>query len=162
MLQGEPSEYYFLLPWMLPVRNDRKHCSMTIKLIKPIPAVPGMLSLRCFGIIPAYDTHTHTHTRACQSSSHHRSSLGCMARLCLGVDSKGCFINPARIHQHISPAASGWREVMIQLFFFFVFCSVKCVPSIFQKKNIKFCYRVGHQWAFEEGKTCGKLSGVQI
>lgn len=83
----------------------QRHCDVSIS-----PTTTTTPKSKMFGIIPAScgthsemiaHIHTHldvVHTHTCQSSSHHMTSLSCVAGLCWGVDSKGCFINPARVH----------------------------------------------------------------
>lgn len=89
-------------------QKHQRHCDVSIN-----PTNTTHIKSQMLGIIPARCgihsemtacMHTHlniarTHATTCQSSSHHTTSLSLRGRALLGgVDSEGCFINPARVH----------------------------------------------------------------
>lgn len=129
---------------------------------------PIAWSLRCLALFQRFcgthsDDSTHTHRlgfkrHTCQSSSHHTTSLSCVARLCWGVDSEGCFINLPRVHL-ISPAALGWREVMIRGIFRSL-CSIKLTVSPWQCCSLSRRLRAWQRAFGKEGNARGELCGI--
>lgn len=125
---------------------------------------------KMFGIIPACcGTHSgmiahHTHLHTCQSLSHHRTSLSCVAGLCWGgVDSEGCFINPARVHLHL-PRCFGMKGSDDPGIFFSFFFSAPSAPSSspYHLDNVAFCPGGYRGWQRALGHMSKKRPGRSL
>lgn len=98
------------------------------------------------GVVPAHCgtraelAHTHTHTHLPVFILSQDYSFSCVAGLCWGVDSDGCFITLKRVHLRPPPPCCFGMKGSDDPGIFLSLCSVELTTS-YHLDNAAFCHR---------------------